>query len=92
VGYDEERLPHALEGEKAMRQVAIEEAGSQLAALVREAQNGEEAILMQNNAPVARLTRVEWEPPHPQFGSAKEVIVWMADDFPAPLEDFAEYM
>jgi len=51
-----------------------------------------EVILMQNNAPVARLTRVEWEPPHPQFGSAKEVIVWMADDFPAPLEDFAEYM
>lgn len=75
-----------------MRQVAIEEAGSQLAALVREAQNGEDVIITQNNAPVARLTRVEGEPPHPQFGSAKEVIVWMADDFHAPLEDFAEYM
>lgn len=75
-----------------MRQVAIEEAGSQLAELVREAQNGEEVILTQNNAPVARLTLVEGDKPRPQFGSAKEAIVWMADDFDAPLEDFAEYM
>jgi len=75
-----------------MHQVAIEEAGVQLAELVREAQNGEEVILTQNNAPVARLTMVEADKPRPQFGSAKEVIVWMADDFNAPLEDFAEYM
>lgn len=75
-----------------MRQVAIEEAGVQLAELVRQAQNGEEVILTQNNAPVARLTLVEHDKPRPQFGSAKDVIVYMADDFNAPLEDFAEYM
>lgn len=75
-----------------MRQVAIEEAGSQLAELVREAQNGEEVILTQNNAPVARLTGVgETTPVKRQIGTATG-LVWMADDFDAPLEDFKEYM
>ena len=29
---------------------------------------------------------------HPQFGSAKDDILFIADDFDAPLEDFKEYM
>ncbi len=60
-----------------MRQVAIEKAGSQIAALVREAQNGEEVILTQNNAPVAKLTFVEDAKPRPQFGSAKNIIIYI---------------
>jgi hypothetical protein len=30
--------------------------------------------------------------PQPRFGSAKNAIIYMADDFDAPLEDFKEYM
>lgn len=42
-----------------MHQVAIEDAGPQLAALVRASQSGEQVILTQNNAPVAKLTWLE---------------------------------
>ncbi len=28
----------------------------------------------------------------PKFGSAKGLIIYMADDFDVPLEDFREYM
>lgn len=30
--------------------------------------------------------------PRPQFGSGKNAILYMADDFDAPLEDMKEYM
>jgi hypothetical protein len=32
------------------------------------------------------------EKPRPVFGSGKDAILYMADDFDAPLEDFADYM
>lgn len=75
-----------------MRRVTLEKAGFQLAALVRDAQNGAEVILTQNNGPLAQLTLVGESKPRPQFGKAKDVIVSLADNFNAPLEDFAEYM
>ena len=36
----------------------------------------------------ARLTQNADSPPHPLFGSAKDDILYMADDFDAPLEEF----
>ena len=76
--------------------VSIEDASAQLARLVDDARKGEEIILTDAEVPVARLVPVqpEWngERPRPRFGSARGLIVQMAPDFDAPLEDFREYM
>jgi antitoxin (DNA-binding transcriptional repressor) of toxin-antitoxin stability system len=53
---------------------------------------GEELVLTTDGEPVAvvtRMSRTSW-PSEP--GSAKDRSFWMAPDFDAPLEDFAEYM
>lgn len=53
---------------------------------------GEEVVLTADGQPVAILTR----PPRTSWpsvpGTAKDRSFWMAPDFDAPLEDFAEYM
>ena len=74
--------------------VALDEASAKLPELVEAARNGEEVILTDNNIAVARLvpTASPEEKPRRQLGSAKDKIIYMADDFDAPLEDFAEYM
>ena len=53
---------------------------------------GEEVVLTTKGEPVAVLlkpSRTSW-PSQP--GTAKDRSFWMAPDFDAPLEDFAEYM
>ena len=53
---------------------------------------GEQVVLTTNGEPVAvvsRTARTSW-PSQP--GTAKDRSFWMAPDFDAPLEDFAEYM
>ena len=76
--------------------VSIEEAGAKLARLVDDAVNGEEIILTVEDVPVARLVPLpengRTKKGRPQFGSAKGLIVHMAADFDAPLDDFREYM
>ena len=37
-------------------------------------------------------TPAETTPPRPRFGSGKNAIAFIADDFDAPLEDMKEYM
>ena len=39
-----------------------------------------------------RLEKSKSKKPRPQFGSGKADIVYMAEDFDAPLDDFKEYM
>lgn len=53
---------------------------------------GEELVLTTGGEPAAVVTkppRTSW-PCQP--GTAKDLSFWMAPDFDAPLEDFAEYM
>ena len=67
-------------------------AQSKLADLVAGLSPGEELVLTTAGEPVAVVTRpirTSW-PCQP--GSAKDRSFWMAPDFDAPLEDFAEYM
>jgi antitoxin (DNA-binding transcriptional repressor) of toxin-antitoxin stability system len=59
-----------------------------LGELVEQTLGGTEIVLARGNRPVAKLVAIP-ATPHRQFGSAKGLIV-MADDFDAPLEDFAE--
>jgi antitoxin (DNA-binding transcriptional repressor) of toxin-antitoxin stability system len=70
-----------------MTQIALEQAGPALERLVREAQQGEEIILTTGDRPVARLVAIlaepELEPRQP--GNARGQVLYMADDFDAPL-------
>lgn len=73
--------------------VAVEEAQAHLVELIDKLIPGQEVIITRNEQPIARLVG---EPPRVrtprQPGSAKGKILYMADDFDAPLEDFKEYM
>ena len=73
-----------------MHQVTLQEAETQLASLVQEARSGGEVVITEDSRPAVRLVPVPEEKPRPQFGSAKNVLVYMADDFDAPLEDFKD--
>ena len=70
-----------------MVQVTVEQAldSPQLLERVRQ---GEEFVIVQDDAPLARLLPAL--PPR-EPGSAVGIITYVADDFDAPLEDFQEY-
>ncbi|MBX3058898.1 MAG: type II toxin-antitoxin system Phd/YefM family antitoxin [Anaerolineae bacterium] len=74
-----------------MFQVTINEAQKKLIDLINAAMRGEEVFIMQNGEQVAQIVPVAKVKRQPQFGSAKGLIR-MADDFDAPLDDFADYM
>lgn len=78
-----------------MHQVSIQEAANSLPGLIKEALQGTEVVITQDNKPVAKLEPlVEIVPsqnPQPKAGGARGLI-WMADDFDAPLPDFKDYM
>jgi antitoxin (DNA-binding transcriptional repressor) of toxin-antitoxin stability system len=73
---------------------SLQEACAQLAVLVERAARGEEVIVQGEGGARARLVPAEPDGAPPVFqrkpGSAAGQ-VWMADDFDAPLEDFADY-
>lgn len=71
-----------------MIQVTIEQAALELARLLDEVKQGEEFVIVQGDAPLARLSPIL--PPR-QPGSAVGIITYVAEDFDAPLEDFREY-
>jgi len=73
-----------------MNQISLEEAKIHLKELVDAALKGEEVLIAKDQEHIVKLTPVSAIKSLPQFGSAKGQI-WMADDFDAPLEDFAEY-
>lgn len=59
-----------------------------LSRLLEEVKQGEEFVIVQGDAPLARLSPVL--PPR-QPGSAVGIITYVAEDFDAPLADFEEY-
>lgn len=78
-----------------LEQVMLEDADSQLARLVEQAGRGEEVIILRGSTPVAKIVPLLEEKPEEKkggFGSGKDDILYMADDFDAPLEDFKDYM
>ena len=74
------------------RALPFDAAKSHLRELVEGMVPGEELVLTLQGEPIAVVTR----PPRTSWpcqpGSAKDTKYWMAPDFDAPLEDFAEYM
>jgi antitoxin (DNA-binding transcriptional repressor) of toxin-antitoxin stability system len=74
------------------RMMPLAAAQPKLAEIVAGMVPGEELVLTTGGEPVAvvaRPPRTSW-PSEP--GTAKDRSFWMAPDFDAPLEDFAEYM
>ncbi len=75
-----------------MHQITLEEAATKPPELIREASTGEEVVLMQDNAPVAKLIPFLQARRRREPGSAKGLILHIAEDFDATPEEFAEYM
>ncbi len=71
-----------------MTQLDISQAKSNFSNLLDLALEGQEIVITQDNQPVAKISPIQ-KPL--KRGSAKGM-VWMSDDFDAPLEDFKEYM
>lgn len=74
-----------------MYQVTLEEAEGKLSQLIEEASNGEEVVITRDNIAVAKLVPVPTEKPRRKPGSAKDIILYMADDFDATPDDFKDY-
>jgi len=74
-----------------MQTVSLDEAKKRLDDLVEDAARGDEVVIVSENRPVAKLVPVTHGPARLRFGSA-EGLITMADDFDAPLDDFAGYV
>jgi antitoxin (DNA-binding transcriptional repressor) of toxin-antitoxin stability system len=79
-----------------MIQVTVEQATEQLPGLIEAALRGEEIVIIKDNDPTVKLTPItpaeQTVQPQARFGSGKGLLLYMAPDFDAPLEDFREYM
>ena len=75
-----------------MAQVTIHEAKTHLSKLIQRALNGEEIIIAKGKQPMVKLVVVPEMCQERRIGGAQDVILQMADDFDAPLDDFADYM
>lgn len=73
--------------------ISVAEAQGRLAELVENLIPGEELFLTVDDHPIAKLVRTRYLPSDKprEPGSAVGKILFMADDFDAPLEDFKEY-
>jgi prevent-host-death family protein len=74
-----------------MKQVNIAEAKAQLSDLVQRAVAGEEIIIARDNKPLVKLVNVAASAGRPRTPGSARGSVWMAEDYDAPLEDFARY-
>lgn len=77
--------------------IAIEDAQTRYLDLIEQASKGDEIVLLRGTTPIARILPPELQQAQTskrrlQFGMGKGSILFMADNFDAPLEDFQEYM
>ncbi|MCL4264076.1 MAG: type II toxin-antitoxin system Phd/YefM family antitoxin [Anaerolineae bacterium] len=75
-----------------MTQVTIHEAKTNLSRLIQQALAGEEIVIARGKQPLVRLVALPEAQTARRIGNAKGVLLYMADDFDAPLDDFQEYM
>lgn len=73
-------------------QVTIHEAKTHLSQLIQRALAGEEIVIAKGRQPVVKLVVVPEMRKERRIGGASDVILSIADDFDAPLAEFAEYM
>ena len=78
-----------------MGEVSLNDVGPTFKGLLAGLRPGEEVGVFQNGQRIATIRKDGCVPAmsYPcKAGSAKGKILYMADDFDAPLDDFAEYM
>lgn len=77
-----------------MSTITLQEAQANLSAVIQRLSPGEELLITDNEKPVAKLTASVAEPPKKprQLGTMRGSVLYMAPDFDAPLDDFAEHM
>jgi antitoxin (DNA-binding transcriptional repressor) of toxin-antitoxin stability system len=76
-----------------MQQISVTEASEQLSQLIDAALAGEEIIIIREQHPVVKLMPLAALPKrYPAKAGSAKGLVWMADDFDEPLEEFEEYM
>ena len=75
----------------AMIMVNVHEAKTTLSALLAAVERGEEVVIARNGEPVAKLVHYVQEPRVRRLGCAMGSVLYMAEDFDAPLDDFDEY-
>jgi prevent-host-death family protein len=68
----------------------VAEAKAKLSELIARAVAGEEVIVSRDHKPLVRLQPLAPDKGPRRPGSARGE-VWIADDFDAPLDDFADY-
>jgi len=72
--------------------IAIELAQEKLKALIDGLESGEEIVITEDSRPVARLIgERNSHSPRPAAGLGKGSILYMAEDFDEPMEEFREY-
>ena len=75
-----------------MAQVTIHEAKTHLSKLIQRTLEGEEIIIAKGKQPLVKLIALPEARPQRRLGMYPDAIIHMADDFDAPLAEFAEYM
>ena len=69
-----------------MINVTIHEAKTHLSRLIEKALTGEEIIISKGNTPLVKMVALPETKITREFGTAKGLVKFMADDFNAPLE------
>ena len=77
-----------------MSTITLQEAQADLSALIHRLSPGDEVLITENEKTVAKLVLPPAEPVQKlrQLGTMRGSVLYMAPDFDAPLDDFAEYM
>lgn len=73
-------------------QVTIHEAKTHLSKLIRKVLEGEEVIIARGKTPLVKLVVLEEKPEPRTLGGLEDVVLYIADDFDEPLEEFEDYM
>lgn len=75
-----------------MSSLTVQEAQARLSELIHDLKPGDEVVITDNDQPVARLVAAEQRRRAPRRpGTLRGTVKYMAPDFDAPLDDFAEY-
>ena len=75
-----------------MVRISKHQALENLEDILKQAAQGEEIIIEDDDGAQFTLTATKPSKRSPQYGSAKQTGGWMSDDFDEPLDDFLEYM
>lgn len=75
-----------------MTQLNIAEAKAHFSELIQKAMLGEEVIIAKDHRPLVKIVPLTKSLNKRKPGSGAGQLLYMADDFDSPLEDFEKYM